>query len=228
MSATESSKSSVETDPIAFLVRFANADLEAFREGDWLNLQDDLAAFEHLTPLLGPMKLVMAIQKHGPLSAYKATVFLGLQKAIHNLLLRVAESTSSDASQLVEAGALDLVEVALTIDVNPSMGPALVLAGKLLPLLFIKAGLLLATDPAALRLRVCPECESMFLRVRKQRYCGRRCVNRANMRTWLASQEGRKAHRAFSRRSYAKRVRRRLGANVRITGREQKKRGSDE
>jgi hypothetical protein len=228
MTQKERAKSSVETDPIAFLVRFANANLKAYREGDWLNLQDDLAAFEHRTPLLGPMKLLMAIEEHEPLGAYEPTVFLVLQEAIHDLLLRVAESTSPDTDRLVEAGALDLVQVALTIDVNRREGPVLMLAGKLMPLLFIKAGLLLATEPAALRLRCCPECESIFLRVRKQRYCCRRCVNRANMRAWLASREGRKAHRASSRRSYAKRVRRRLGANVRISTRERKKRWSDD
>lgn len=37
-----------------------------------------------------------------------------------------------------------------------------------------------------MRIRVCPEpkCRQLFVRVRKQVYCSRRCVNRANQREW--------------------------------------------
>lgn len=34
------------------------------------------------------------------------------------------------------------------------------------------------------RLRLCPECEGLFLRVRGQRYCSPRCTDRVNKRAW--------------------------------------------
>jgi hypothetical protein len=36
--------------------------------------------------------------------------------------------------------------------------------------------------------RRCPECKTIFLRVRRQQYCSRACVNRANKRAWRAGE----------------------------------------
>jgi len=219
----ERAKSLVETDPIAFLVRFANADLHQFREGDWLNLLDDLAAFARWTRLSGPMNLrLAAIDEPGP-RAHEPTLFIGLQQAIRNLLRRVAESQSVLSRPPVQSGGFDLVkDVAVSVEARRGETPALVFLGGFLNLLFIKAAVVLATEASAGRLRLCPECESLFLRVRKQQYCSRRCVNRANMRTWLKSKRGKASHRASSTRSYDKRKRARTSPNVTVAGRKVK------
>jgi hypothetical protein len=39
------------------------------------------------------------------------------------------------------------------------------------------------------RIRRCPECERLFVRIRKQEYCSRTCVNRVNKRDWRKAQE---------------------------------------
>ena len=69
------------------------------------------------------------------------------------------------------------------------------------------------------RLRECPRCHELFLKVGKQKYCGPVCSRRAN---WDAFQ-GRRNERDY-RREYEKRVQKRLGpkAKVRIKRRRSK------
>ena len=38
------------------------------------------------------------------------------------------------------------------------------------------------------QIRRCPECQRIFRAVGKQRYCDRRCTNRASQRTWRKGQ----------------------------------------
>jgi len=58
----------------------------------------------------------------------------------------------------------------------------------------LKLAMVLAS-PGASRVRRCPECRSFYVRVRRQEYCGRRCVNRANMRAWRKTERARKRTR---------------------------------
>lgn len=219
----ESRKSSVEADPIAFLVRFANADLEQFREGDWLNLRDDLAALARAL-LSGPLILTLMPtnepRRLGAVDSGEYVEWLQLQDNFRRVLRTVAASQSPIDPQGLSSGAIELVTVGISVAADPTKGPCVELSGEYPTLLFVKAVLLLAAEPAAARLRLCPECESMFLRIRKQQYCGRKCVNKANMRAWLGRQHGKASHRASSRRSYVKRTHARTSANVRIARRE--------
>lgn len=54
----------------------------------------------------------------------------------------------------------------------------------------------------------CPECATIFYRIRKQQYCSCQCVNRVNARKWRASPEGKKKQATRSRKRYQKQVRR--------------------
>ena len=63
---------------------------------------------------------------------------------------------------------------------------ALFAAGSTRDTFLLTLFFLLAREPTD-KIRMCPECHALFLRVRKQQYCSRRCVKRVNMRTWRAS-----------------------------------------
>jgi hypothetical protein len=65
---------------------------------------------------------------------------------------------------------------------------------------------LLGSESAS-RLRRCPECQSFFVRVGRQEYCNRRCVNRVNMRAWRMTPKGRKSARRRSRARYERKQR---------------------
>jgi hypothetical protein len=93
--------------------------------------------------------------------------------------------------------------------------PTIVLFGDVAHLFALRLSHELA-GPAGPRVRQCPECNEIFLRVRKQQYCSRRCVNRANKRAWLATPQGRRKNREADRRRYERRVHERLNAAVKV------------
>ena len=47
----------------------------------------------------------------------------------------------------------------------------------------------LLNQQTAERILTCPECKKHFLKIRKQKYCSRTCVNRANKRDWRERKE---------------------------------------
>ena len=241
MSLGHDKESSIHADPIEFIVRFIYEDLEQFREGDWLNLQDDLAAFERCGPPsleLGPTDENLAKLR----TTSDPKLFRKLQVKLASLLQTIAmRQSTTTVSQAPSSKASDpgsvfafyrtLSSVSFSADVvrigiadGPDKVPRVLLEGKYFDVLYAKAALvlLLVGSPARERLRLCPECLTVFVRVRRQRYCSRRCVNRANMRGWLGRHKGKASHRASSKRSYAKKVRARLHEKVQIRTRKAK------
>jgi hypothetical protein len=61
----------------------------------------------------------------------------------------------------------------------------------------------------------CPECGTLFVRIRRQKYCRRRCVNHANLRAWRA-RRGRTRINEDARKAYARRIKARLGAATHV------------
>ena len=135
--------SSVEADPIAFLVRFATADLGQFRKGDWLNLQDDLAAFCWRVPLSGPLSLtLMEIRKPVRPNSLDSLLIRELQHSVWRLLRTVAEAQSATNLLGLTSAIFERANIAFAIDA--SQGRPLALCGASQDLLFVKAALLLA------------------------------------------------------------------------------------
>ena len=225
-------KSFPQEDPIAFLVRFTRMNFEQFREGDWLNLQDDLAAFERSGPstlTLSPAdRDVAKLRVTRDLNDLRSLQvrFLGVllpialrQSATPTPSGRTSDPAIAFAFHQHLSSESHVTQVRIGIADHPGEAPRLVLSGKYFDILCAKAALLLLLERSAAtqRLRACPECETtVFIRVRKQRYCSRRCVNKANMRAWLEGPQGKASHRESSQRSYAKRIRARTSTKVKI------------
>jgi hypothetical protein len=219
------SEISSSASSVRFLVQFAEADLEAFREGDWLNLQEELAAFVRS----GPAGLTL--RTDGPLGALRQDVesrrrVQQFQSDVGDLLQQIAAAQSTFPPEARAKKYFNpdwsgdslngITRFGLTTD--GVARPRLALYGNFLKLAYFQAALLLLVlkDPGVARLRMCPECRTVFIRVRKQRYCTRRCVNRANMRAWTARPHGKASHRKSSREAYKKLVRARTGPRVKV------------
>jgi hypothetical protein len=71
------------------------------------------------------------------------------------------------------------------------------------------------------RLRSCPRCSGIFLRIGKRKFCSAICANRAH---WDAFKERRTPR--DHQREYARRVRRALSPNVKISARKRKRKKS--
>jgi predicted RNA-binding Zn ribbon-like protein len=212
--SNRSDMSSLEASRIAILVRFISADFNGFREGDWLNLRDDLASF------LSEDSGLAFIPTDDPPSCDVSNMRLlrRLQKQVRDLMRPLAESQSAIGSrssfrrELARHSELktgsnsssQAIEMFLETVFKAGERPRVRLAMKYLDAVYCKAALLLLDRPGpdVKRLRLCPECGNVFLRVRKQLYCTRRCVNRANMRAWLERPHGKASHSASSKRTW--------------------------
>jgi hypothetical protein len=66
------------------------------------------------------------------------------------------------------------------------------------------------------RILPCPECKKLFYRIRRQEYCSRACVNRANVRKWRATEEGKQQEAKRARAKYERKVQQDTGAKVKV------------
>lgn len=196
---------------LQFVVTFAQLDLDALSAGDWLNLREALARFLGLVPGEGASsKPITALTvAGGRRELFQPMLSLGLAG------IATDADISEDAKQLptwgpegvraVQADTLAWLQ-SLTHPVVPGesgVPHALPLSGKVslssgggrvhviapLRMLFFwhLLWLLLAEPPD--RIHRCPECGTIFYRVKKQAYCSRTCGNRVTQRRWRERQE---------------------------------------
>lgn len=194
-------------DRLRFAVGFAQLDLDHVRPGDWLNLREDLGAF--LSPGVGgtlhevggiiatPLK--PPLPKEMPEADFKA-----LQAEVRVLLGGIADhQASARKTQGPIGGALSTFPVDVRYTILPLARldpPRAILSAHgatrdvtLLVLIHILA----QSDLSPIRR--CPEDGRLFYRVRRQEYCSRACVNRANKRTWRARESTPRRRRRASR-----------------------------
>lgn len=198
----------------------ANFDPDAMRQGDWLNMRDEvrelLAAphkHGHVTWRLGPERLTRE-QLQDACNRVKRVVdafaFARVPGVVGNPLLDFASAPLDP----------------LSFDVLPGPAPswaAISVQGEAPSLVAFAATLELASGGG--RLRRCAECNTCFVRVRRQKYCSRRCTDKANKRAYLKTARGKATNREAARRHYQKKIRSRVGRATKI-GRGRKEEGS--
>jgi hypothetical protein len=165
-----------------FIVRFVRADFAAPRPGDLLNWREDLSAFLGIRAggqanvLLGMAAFATVTSPPFPRD-YMAEDFRRLRDAARRLLLDFLSGQTR--------GQHSFLPVELTVQLSvlsgiPSVPTGLVkLSGSARDVFLMTLAMLLVHDQTASHLRLCPACGEPFLRHRKQRYCTRRCANRA-------------------------------------------------
>jgi hypothetical protein len=174
---------------VQLMLNFAQNDLEPLRAGDWLNLREDLEIFilgkraDAQVPWGQPVSDTARIRTapllQPSLDEMTPEAFQALQAEVRDFFdsliprdKRFREHTRLGEAS-VQTGPLRVVfeRRGLVTVMGPAREATLLLLGFLLGQL----------PPDALSR--CPECEAIFFRTRKQRYCIRRCVNRVNQRT---------------------------------------------
>jgi hypothetical protein len=170
-------------DRLQWAVRdFAQQDLRLFREGDWLNLREDLAGF------LGygveqdvSSGDVVVVSK--PPRAYSEEDLRALQGEARKMLEGVVSlrDTGSGVSPGLElSGKWSAVA--------RKAGPVLLTVATSVRDGFLFKLLLLLWQEGVDHVRRCPECSQLFWRVKRQLYCSRTCSTRVNMRAYLERQ----------------------------------------
>ena len=205
-----------EAEDLAFAVQFAGMDLDHLRPGDWLNLRDDFSKFLAFHSVEGPG------YRDCPEDDFRA-----IQRDLNTLLRDVV--TSRDTHRL--SPTFVPIHVRISLFCMPAQGPfpeqtMRQACGPMRDLFILRVRDLLLQAPTLEPIRQCPECERIFLRVRKQEYCSRACVNRASVRRWRQTEAGKQYEQARSHTRYEKRRKRESGnENLKVARRPRKGKG---
>ena len=182
-------------DFLQFAVAFAQLDLDALRQGDWLNLREDFEMYMGRTSLIGASGqciLAYPVQHDTagsplvwPLPAqFTPQDFKNLQQRIspvvegeakgHSVgtMHPVGESMHRHGLNRSTPGRRQLVISAPTADC------------------FVKIFYWLIDQEPPDRILTCPECGRFFYRVKQQAYCSRKCGNRLTVRNYRARHAG--------------------------------------
>jgi hypothetical protein len=217
---------------LQFAIRFVQMDLDRLRPGDWLNLRDDLEAFlgrhllDHLASqedLAAPVAAIgdiIGTPSEAPYpEQYGVDDFRVLQQETKRILSGMVdrrEGVHNKSSAARISIDLDL----LNLGYIPSLAGRnmLEVSGTTQNTFVTVLYLLLSREPTDRILR-CPECQTIFCRIRKQQYCSRPCVHRAAVRKWRRTDAGQQYERQRSRTRYEARVKRTHGNRVKINRR---------
>jgi hypothetical protein len=85
-------------------------------------------------------------------------------------------------------------------------------------LFFIRFGLALM-ERGTSEIQSCPECDRVFYRIRKQKYCSKTCINRVSRRKWLNDPKNKKKERQWAQKRYKRRVQEKTSNKVRVESR---------
>ncbi len=205
---------------LKFAVGFADLNLDALRPGDWLNLREDLARFLGFAPqgrdtTLGAMGGAFTDTLMPPYPQdYPKDLMHTLQaevKGVMRALIETRRQIPAQRAALEKGGvrfgppfhpAYVVPQPAIRISVRPAWfdvanpTPAaadrniLWVSGSVRDVFVFVLAFLLAQEPRS-RFQECPGCGRLFYRIRRQRYCSRPCVNRANLRAYRARAKAR-------------------------------------
>jgi hypothetical protein len=139
------------------------------------------ASPEVFQPLISMGMLGIIPAEYPPADAFSDEDFRALQRDVLNWLSALTHPSSPGEAQWVPPAIPLQVRVALTDGPSQVFGPA---RDVFLWHLFV----LLQQEPLD-RIRRCPECATIFYRVKKQAYCSRTCGNRVTQRRWRERQE---------------------------------------
>jgi hypothetical protein len=228
-------------DRLPFAIRFANLEVEELRRGDWYNLFDDVIDFVGFRTgrTLDEARLQARRVSVSPWPvsgnfSFKMnedtirTLHADVRQMLNGIMDMRENFDAQERGQRPEREARPQVpEIHIKYWLywrDQDEEATLFHDGSLRDLFLSTLVFLLARDIA--HLRRCPECQTIFYRVRKQRYCTRTCTNRANMRAFRQTAKGKELGSDLNR--YKARVRRKTGPNAQVLKRprsKQQKRG---
>lgn len=217
-----------------FVARFAEMKLEKLDAKGWTDLRDEVAAFTSLDrfqKLDQGLSGTQAFDRRSgkpPKEIYDT--FVPLQAQVRDVLYSVVDMrdllAEKQTQKEVASVPIPAIPISARYFLRPSNPPftdrnELCILGSERDIFLFTLLDLLASEPTN-RLKRCPECQKMFVRVRKQLYCSRKCVNRVNARTWRQTPEGRTKNRARVATHYKNKQRAKYGLKVKISSRKRK------
>lgn len=215
---------------LQFAVLFSQLDLKVLRPGDWMNLRDDLLSFLVCKQgLRFPLHLtggfIFTPLEHPLPQDYSENDFIELQVDVRKLFevpgvvmppIKIEGGPRAATGRPPIHGRFDIIE---------SFGlhlPHFIGSTRACFLLMLQILLYSEREDRIFR---CPECEKIFFRIKKQKYCSRTCVNRVAVRKWRQTAEGKTKESERMRQRYKNKIETSLGPNVKVRERKETKHG---
>jgi hypothetical protein len=204
-----------DQERLEFAIRFAQMDLSKLRRGDWLNLNDDLLNFI-APPNTPPFK------KAGEVLAKENGT--DLQKEILHVLneLTRLRDEGEFSFESVDASAEWPLQIGFMITAHQPGSVNILPIGETRDLVLMRLFSLFAQEAIDKILRCeASDCNRIFYKKRKQRYCSPRCQTREFMKTWR--KENGEKESARNHKKYKKRVEKVRGRPTKIARRPRRK-----
>jgi hypothetical protein len=201
---------------LSWAVSFANEDLAGLREGDWLNLRDDVGRFLGFDTelLLDSAPAFVPVPREQPRDV-SDTDIKNLQLETRALLQAGAGlDVPRGPGMQVRTGSTKRVSTEIKCALHRLGGDRLVVqASGGLRDVFLTAVVFLMVGGGPSNLRRCPapECERLFWKSGRRKYCSQQCTNRAVFRAWSQTEKGktrskREVGAAKQRRQYRRKL----------------------
>jgi hypothetical protein len=166
------------TEQLKFVVDFANRDLQNQREGDWINLQEDLSRFFPIIGELSPQTIIFDPRQDTEAQRYPKPKLEMLQPELRALLHVRARPKGKFA-----------IAPPMKIQLNyVPMSRGILVVGRIRDLFLQRVIFMLRDDKEADRIHQCPTCGKFFFRVRRQVHCSPQCADRANYQNKLQAE----------------------------------------
>lgn len=209
---------------VQFALQFAQMTLDTLSPGKALTLREDLEDFLRCRPgkpyMVDPGGVVAAPLRMltPPLpQAYPEDALRQLQQETRAIFTHLVDSRNAWAKDIAQPWVNIPVQYSLTS--FPTYGKqssnSLMIKGTIRDVFLMLLLVLLSEEPTDRVLR-CPECATLFYRIRKQQYCSRPCVNRANVRNWRQDKEVKQAEAERAHTRYEKRTKREVGQGANV------------
>jgi len=200
-------------------VQFAELDLKKLRGSEWSKLRDNVAQFTSLDTMQLLDQGLSGARRFERISGapndLTVALYANLQSEVRQILTGVVDTREfllkTDGSSVEPSITLHQIRITLSYFLKPSFAPfndasVLCTIGSEKDLFLFALLSFLSRHPTN-RLERCPECNRIFVRIRKQRYCDKKCVNRVNARTYRQTSKGGQKNRARAAAHYEKKVR---------------------
>lgn len=209
---------------LQFVVRFAGMDLDRLRPGDWLNLQDDFKRYLYgqqgkKTPGVGPV--YFSTFEHLPSEPLKEGAIRQLQNEVKAILHNVVDRRECGAGELHQT----------PIQLNCHLSPLdaiglngrthLGVSGPAQDVFLLSVFLLFAYEKTG-KIGQCPACHTLFLPVKKQAYCSKRCQMRVYMQQRRQQEHVKEQEAEQAHARYANKRKRQLSEKVHVARRPRK------
>ena len=188
---------------LRFAVKFVGHDLDRFRPGDLSNWNDELWAFlgweagvNRNPPTSEPIVLPSPLEDPYPLAKMKV-----LQIETRLILSGLIDTREGRRAKPWLFTPLGRVEIAVRSSRESRDRSVQYVRGSKRDMFLHRLFFLLGQEPNS-SIQRCPECSSIFYRVRRQKYCKRECTTRAFWRSYPAEAKERARRKRYAKQGW--------------------------